>query len=363
MRTSIGRALLTLPAALLLAPAAGAGAPVADSLSCLAPSDAPGIDAVLARAESPLAGTGATFVAEAEAAGLDPRFLVAVAAHETLLETYPPAQVIRNPFGIGPGWTFRSERLAIRSAAQILARYYLAEGRATVATIGAKWAPLGVLNDPGRLNDHWPAGVARYYALLGGDPERPVTLAAQDPRPACLAPIEGPPVVTVWDGRSPTTSGPAIYEGTDPATGLPATIDGFVFPLAPPAGVPVVYEDEFARPGAPASPGCFGNDWFCAITLHAAQGTQVVASAGGTLHAATADEQLQGIGFWLETAAGDRIAYGPLGSYEAGVTDGAAVLSGQALGRAASSLLVAWERDGLRINPYPLLSATRAAIR
>ena len=70
-----------------------------DQLSCVAPQDAAGIDAILTRAGSPLAGDGRDIVASATAAGIDPRFVVAVAAHETMLMTYAPAQTINNPFG------------------------------------------------------------------------------------------------------------------------------------------------------------------------------------------------------------------------------------------------------------------------
>ncbi|MEW6582827.1 MAG: glucosaminidase domain-containing protein [Actinomycetota bacterium] len=331
-----------------------AGASLAESLSCIAPTDAAGIDAALARAASPLAGEGTTFVQVGEREGVDPRFLVAVAAHETLLATYGPARLIHNPFGIGPGWAFASERVAIAAAGRILRRYYLAEGIATVDAIGRKWAPVGALNDPTDLNRHWEGGVATYYAALGGDPARPVTLIAQDPTPQCGAAAGGTPMVTAWDGRTPA-AGPGLYEGGDPATGLPASIPAFVFPVAVPAGTPVRYADDFDAPG---SPGCFGRRWACAVTL-AAPGADVVAVAAGTLRGATADERLQGVGFWLETGAGDRIGYGPLRDYRPGVADGAPVLPGQALGHAPGLLLVAWERGGVRVNPFPLLAATR----
>ena len=75
-------------------------------MRCVAPTDAAGIDAMLAAAGSPMAGEGPTIVTEAAAAGIDPRAIVAIAAHETMLETYGPAQEIHNPFGLGPGIAF-----------------------------------------------------------------------------------------------------------------------------------------------------------------------------------------------------------------------------------------------------------------
>ena len=111
---------------------------VVGQMTCVAPTDAAGLDAMLTRAGSPLAGEGAAFVSEGLAAGVDPRALVAIAAHETMLETYLPAQTIRNPFGLGPGMAFARESDAIALAARTLGDNYLPEGRDTLATIGAK---------------------------------------------------------------------------------------------------------------------------------------------------------------------------------------------------------------------------------
>ena len=230
---------------------------VVGQMTCVAPGDAAGLDAMLARAGSPLAGEGATFVSQGAAAGIDPRALVAIAAHETMLETYVPAQAIRNPFGLGPGMAFARERDAIALAARTLADGYLPEGRDTLATISAKWAPLGAANDPGGLNANWTAGVGAYYAALGGDPTRPIRAGSQDAGPACaggaaaspslLPPAEptGPPVVTAWGGAVPR------------GAGVPAVIEGFVFPLALPQGAPALYGDTFGEPGrwTAAEPG------------------------------------------------------------------------------------------------------------
>lgn len=345
----------------LLAAAGGASVqaadprPIAESLSCLAPLDVAAIDAVLRRAESPLQGQADRFVIEGRDRNIDPRFIVAIAAHETLLQNYAPSRLIRNPFGIGPGWAFASEAAAIRSAANILARYYIAEGVDTVGTIGAKWAPVGALNDPTDLNRHWEQGVGTYFAALGGDPRKPVTLSAQGTLSACRT-ADGPPVVTRWNGTPPQVAGAAIYQGADPATGLPAGIDGFVFPLAAPEGSPVWYSDDFDAPG---SPGCFDRKWRCATTLNTVPLTWVVAVTAGTLRAASTDERARGIGFWLELRSGGRVGYGPLANYVEGIRDGTSVGPGQPLGRTAASVQVAWEVDDVRVNMYPLLSATR----
>lgn len=340
---------------------------VASAMTCVAQTDAAGIDAMLARAGSPLAGEGATFVSEGTAAGIDPRALVAIAAHETILETYVPSQSIHNPFGLGPGIAFASDADAIARAAQTLGSYYVPEGRTTLAAIGSKWAPLGVANDPAGLNENWTAGVGAYFAALGGDPDLPVTTGAQAAVPSCLgapalapavsrATPAGPPVVTAWGGAAPRTTGPGAEGGSDPATGAPATIDGFVFPLALAPGAPAVYRDAFGEPG-PVQ--CGDARLQCAVTIASAPGEAAVAMAGGTLRGSTPAEAEGGIAFWIVTPAGDRLGYGPLATYSAGVGEGASVTPGQPLGASAGWVRVAWERAGARIDPFPLLAVTR----
>jgi hypothetical protein len=346
------------------APAEGPLTGVIGSMRCVAPTDAAGIDAILASAGSPMAGEGATVVTEAAAAGIDPRAIVAIAAHETMLETYGPAQAIHNPFGLGPGIAFASERDAIVRAVSTLSRWYVPEGRTTLATIGAKWAPVGAANDPGGLNANWTSGTGAYYAALGGDPSRTVLLADQDAAPACsgapagapstpAAAPSGPPVVTAWGGAPPVVGGRAAADGADPATGEPATIEGFVFPLALPEGAPATFRDQFGEPG-PGASGVQGG-----LTIATSPGAHAVAAAAGTLHAATPAEREAGIAFWLHAAGGDRIGYGPLHAYADGIGEGAAVAPGARLGDAPASLRIAWERGGTRIDPFPLLQATR----
>ena len=63
--------------------------------------------------------------------------------------------------------------------------------------------------------------------------------------------------------------------------------------------------------------------------------------------------------FWLETAGGDRIGYGPLASYAAGVGERRPGRRRPAAGRVGGSLRVAWQRAGTSIDPFPILQATR----
>ncbi|MBM3665793.1 MAG: hypothetical protein FJW92_08380, partial [Actinobacteria bacterium] len=116
-------------------------------LRCTAQADAQAIDAQLAASGSPLAGQGSTFVREGMANDIDPRVLVAIAAQETMLMTYGPAQQINNPFGLGPGIQFATPAEAIAMAASTLNRYF-ADGLVTLPQIGGRWAPPGASNDP-----------------------------------------------------------------------------------------------------------------------------------------------------------------------------------------------------------------------
>ena len=161
-----------------LAAAANGGSPDA-ALTCVSPTDPRGIDAILRSAGSPLAGQGGTFVAAGVRAGLDPRLLVAIAAQETMLETYGPARAIHNAFGMGPGIAYASDAAGINAAADNLARGYIADGVTTISAIAQRWAPSGAANDPGNLNASWPSGVGQFFRELGGNPDAPVLLTAQ----------------------------------------------------------------------------------------------------------------------------------------------------------------------------------------
>jgi hypothetical protein len=369
LRPLIAAALVTGIAAAGIG--AAANGDVKGSLSCVQPLDAAGIDGMLAQVGSPLAGDGTTFVNGAAAWGLDPRALIAIAAHETILETYAPALAIHNPFGIGPGRAFATNAEAITYAAELLARHYVGEGRRTLGDIGGKWAPVGAGNDPANLNVNWTAGVGASYRRLGGNPDAPITLdnqrgtdcqasAPAAPAPAPPAPVAtgtAAPGVVVWGGATPAVDHPRMDRGADPGTGLAATIDGFTFPLVPGHG-PITYADDFAAPGEQA---CFGRSIRCATTLTTEPGAVVVAATGGTLTAASPREQAGGFAFWVVTAGGDRIGYSGLASYAPGIAQGAAVVAGQALGTAVRETRIAWERGGIRINAFPLLSATFAS--
>ena len=50
-------------------------------------------------------------------------------------------------------------------------RHYLDEGRTTVATLGAKYGPIGAANDPLNLNVNFVPNVTAFLREMGGDPE------------------------------------------------------------------------------------------------------------------------------------------------------------------------------------------------
>ena len=108
-----------------------------------------------------------------------PRLLLAIAAQESILETYGPAQLIHNPFGLGPGMAFGSEGAAIAYAAQSLGANYLAAGLTTIPQIAGKWAPPGARNYPSGRNqlarrrepEHLPG--ARRQPVGAGGPDEP----------------------------------------------------------------------------------------------------------------------------------------------------------------------------------------------
>ena len=356
---------VTVVAGLAVSAGIGTGAATdpKQALSCVQPLDVAGIDAVLTTAGSPLAGQGGALVNSAAAVGIDPRALVAIAGHETILQTYVPAMRIHNAFGIGPGRSFESDADAIAFAADLIARHYVGEGRRTLSDISSKWAPIGAGNDPTNLNAGWTAGVGTLYARLGGNPDAAITLEAQTGT-ACQAPPTMPAAgaggpaasgIVSWNGTAPIVAEALMERGADPNTGAAATRTGFVFPMIP-GPTPIRYVDDFSQPGLP---GCFGKPQRCAVTLTGEPGTGIVGAATGVLDAASAAEQAAGIAFWIVTPDGDRIGYSGLASYTSGIGDGVAVAAGQMLGTGTRSITLAWERAGQRINPFPMLAATR----
>ncbi|MEZ5080997.1 MAG: hypothetical protein R2878_10170 [Thermoleophilia bacterium] len=331
-----------------------------DALTCVVPSDTVTFEGILSTAASPMAGSADVIVSSATAVDIDPRFIMAIAAHETMLGTYGPAREIHNPFGLGPGMVFDTEADAIRFAVGTLARNYFGDGLQTISQIGARWAPVGAANDPGGLNQHWTAGVSAAYTTLGGNAALPPLLSVQrqggecvgNPSAGLLSPVApeppaegvGPPLVVIWGGNAPT-----IKPFGDQAAARSATLPGFAFPLA----VRIDGESRYAQTAC--GPGSA-----CTVTLEAAPGIHAIAASDGRLVAATAQQRTDlGVAFWIVRPDGNKLGYGPLASYAPGISHGAYVRLGAPLGTTTGQLTFAWRRAGAAIDPYPLLVATR----
>lgn len=129
------------------------------------------IDAYLYSKGSPMSGQGVFIISSAQQWGVDPRLIVAIAGAESSF-----GKLLCGSFNAW-GWScpgspaeFGSWPQAIATIAEGLRRYYLDEGRGTVALIQQKWAPSGAANDPRGLNNHWVANVSRFLLELGGSP-------------------------------------------------------------------------------------------------------------------------------------------------------------------------------------------------
>ncbi len=283
-----------------LAAAAGGGSPDG-ALTCVGSTDARGLDAILHTAGSPLSGQGATFVSAGVGAGIDPRLLVAIAAQETMLETYGPAQAIHNAFGMGPGIAYPSDAAGIDAAAANLARSYIADGVTTIPAIAQKWAPPGATNDPGNLNGSWPSGVGQFFRELGGNPDAPVLLTAQ---PTACVGTAAQTMVTVKPlgaARASLIQGPADRGGThDPAFNLAGGSYNWQSIWAVDLGVPV---------GTPVYAVFSGR----IVTVH----------SGGT-------GRFAGIGVGLESGRGLAAYYAHLSGVR--VAPGQSVAAGQQIG-------------------------------
>jgi cell wall-associated NlpC family hydrolase len=160
------------------------------------------IDDFLRSQGSPMAGSGASFVAAGNETGIDPRYLVSISGAESSFgkALFRPF----NPFGWGYV-TFSSWDQAIRTVAYGLQKGYLSEGRTDVYSIAAKYSPVGADNDPNHTNAQEPVNVAKYLVELGGNPN---DIRAQSSSPLSTAQGLGG-FATVW-GSSPGAQAASI---------------------------------------------------------------------------------------------------------------------------------------------------------
>lgn len=122
-----------------------------------------------------LKGTGGLFEKYGKKYGIDPALLAAISIHET---GNGSSNAARNKNNIGgmmdpsTNWStlqsFNSIESGIEAMARNLKRNYIDKGLTDVASIGAKYAPVGAENDPNSLNKYWVSGVSDYYNKLRG---------------------------------------------------------------------------------------------------------------------------------------------------------------------------------------------------
>lgn len=113
-----------------------------------------------------LTGMGTMFVSAGQKYNLDPALLVAIAQHETGNGKSRAAHEKNNIAGMmGKNGlkSYSTVEDSIMDMARNLSENYFGKGLSTIAEIGAKYAPIGVANDPTGLNNYWVKGVTKYY--------------------------------------------------------------------------------------------------------------------------------------------------------------------------------------------------------
>lgn len=121
---------------------------------------------------SPLASYSNDFVQVGQKYGIDPRFLVAVSGAETGFAK--AGSRLANPFGYMSAKRFSGPREVMERMGRELTKrggYY--DGKRTIRSIGATWAPPNAANDAGG-NAGWPSAVGQFYKEMGGNPNSPV---------------------------------------------------------------------------------------------------------------------------------------------------------------------------------------------
>lgn len=116
----------------------------------------------------PLHGRGPEFARWGWYFDVSPMLPAAIAGQETEYGRTGNARAIKNAWGYGPGWKFRTWEHGIYRVCRGLRIGYLDEGLTTIEEIGRRYAPGGAANDPRGLNRHWVSGVTSIYRAMGG---------------------------------------------------------------------------------------------------------------------------------------------------------------------------------------------------
>lgn len=144
---------------------------------------------VKALSNTPMAGTEDIFLEAAEKYDIDPLLMIAIGYHEsrncsvylaqkttwsslnrvrTSSQT-SPHEFHHNCAGIMTSYglkKYNSFEDFIFDHFRLIRTGYLDRGLTTIASIGARYAPIGANNDPNGLNHSWVGGVSREYKEL-----------------------------------------------------------------------------------------------------------------------------------------------------------------------------------------------------
>ena len=191
---------VVVAAALLVLLAAALAGALAFAPAAAASPDATQLDAFLTQHGSPMAGTGATFIAEGQLYGVDPVFLVAISGAETsfgkLLYSEDGDQCTFNAFNwfYGPTWptsdfTSWGEGIA-RVAEGLGGPLYHGVGLYSVDAIAPKYCPDGT--------EQWITNVKAFMIELGGNPDDTrIAAAGATPSPSPTPPSSEPGLVAL----------------------------------------------------------------------------------------------------------------------------------------------------------------------
>jgi len=116
-----------------------------------------------------LKGMGEAFIQAGQRYNVDPALLAAIAQHETGNGTSKAANVKNNIAGMmGKNGlrSYSSIEESIMDMARNISKNYLGMGLTTISKIAGKYAPVGAVNDPTNLNNHWVTGVSKFFGQL-----------------------------------------------------------------------------------------------------------------------------------------------------------------------------------------------------
>lgn len=158
---------------------AQARASITTSLLKPRPAGARAIPTETSALPAPLKPLVPTFNEAGRTHGIDPRLLAAISMHETGGGKSSAFRNKNNAMGVSNSKGViakESHSASINQMARLLSSTTSGpyKNATTLAQIAKIYAPEGAANDPTSLNQHWLAGVSKYYRALGGDPSKPI---------------------------------------------------------------------------------------------------------------------------------------------------------------------------------------------